>query len=270
MPQTEKQFVNQLKEVSAHAFAEVYAEIEPELTSYLFRLVANRDQAEDLAQDTFLKGFERIETYAGASSVKTWLFAIATNLARDYLRRQQRWHVDAQDRCREKTFASEEIQQCMGRINQTSTQGQYEVKEHIDMCFTCLGKTLPIEQQMALILKDIYGFTVREIARILDRGEGAIKHAVRDARQSMIGIFDRKCSLVSKQGTCYQCSELNGLFNPKQAALQRQLALAEAEPDATRERLYALRMDLVRAIDPLTAQGADLHHYMLELIEAST
>ena len=80
------------------------------------------------------------------------------------------------------------------------------------------------------------------------------------------GIFDQKCSLVSQTGTCYQCTELNGLFNPEQAAQQQRLALTEAAPEGDRERLYALRAELVRAIDPLEARGADLHQYMLDLI----
>ena len=248
------------------SFTQQYQAFEGELRAYLFRLTANQEQAEDLCHDAFLRAYEKLETFAGQSSLKTWVFAIATNLARDQLRRAQRWSVDAQDICREKTFASTEIQECMMEIVQTSPQGQYEVKEHIDMCFTCMSKTLPIEEQMALLLKDVCGFTVKEIAQIVEVGEGRIKHALRDGRNTMVEIFDQKCSLVSKKGTCHQCSELEGIFNPKQADQQEALALKKASSQTTQEHLYQIRAELIRAIDPLNANGTDLHNYMLQLI----
>jgi len=44
---------------------------------------------------------------------------------------------------------------------------------------------------------------------ILSLTEGKTKHALADARNTMISIFSRKCALVSKEGACFQCSELN-------------------------------------------------------------
>lgn len=246
------------------AYTELFRQFESALNAYLYRLTANREEAEDLCQDAFIKGFENISSFSGKAQLKTWVFAIATNLAKDRLRRRRRWTVDAQERCRDKTLASVEIQQRMMAINQSSPQGQYEIKEHIDMCFTCMAKTLPLDHQLALILKDVYGFTLKDIALIVERGQGAVKHAVRDARRTMVDIFDQHCSLVSKKGVCHQCTELNGIFNPRQAAQQQKLALSEST--ASREHLYSLRAQLVRAIDPLRAEGTDLHDYLLSLI----
>jgi RNA polymerase sigma-70 factor (ECF subfamily) len=74
-------------------------------------------------------------------------------------------------------------------VHDTSHAGAYEMKEHMDFCFTCISKTLLIENQVALILKDIYDFQVREIGLILGKTEGVIKHLLNDARNIMTGYF---------------------------------------------------------------------------------
>ena len=70
-----------------------------------------------------------------------------------------------------------------------------------------------------------------DVALILIRTEGVIKHLLLDARRDMTAIFDGRCALVSKRGVCHQCSKLNGLFNPKQNQRQevQKLRLRKAE-----------------------------------------
>ena len=53
------------------------------------------------------------------------------------------------------------------QIRETSAQGKFEVKEHIAFCFTCVSKSLPLEQQLTLLLKEVHQFKVKEIAHIL-------------------------------------------------------------------------------------------------------
>ena len=251
------------------AFEERFLRIRPQLVSFLFRITTNRQDAEDLALDTYLKALDKRAGFAGKSSLKTWIFAIATNLARDHFRVRHRWREDAQDRCRTATQASPEKVATMREIVACSPVNRYEFKEHIDYCFTCLAKTLAIEQQLVLILKDVYGFRVSEIMEILQLTEGKVKHALAQGRRTMIDIFDRRCVLVSKQGVCYQCSEINGFVNPRQAeqeAAVRSTLVQEADAGASKEHLFALRTALIRGIDPLHAPGAALHAYLLKLV----
>ena len=57
-----------------------------ELKSFLLRMTASVQDAEDIMQETYLKAHSRIDTFRGESSLKTWMFSIALNLARDLLR----------------------------------------------------------------------------------------------------------------------------------------------------------------------------------------
>jgi hypothetical protein len=92
--------------ITPEEFQTQFLLLQAKLKSYLFRLTASRQDADDLAQDTYLKAASNLAGFAGKSTLKTWLFTIATNLARDHSKAQCRWREDTQDRCREDTRAS--------------------------------------------------------------------------------------------------------------------------------------------------------------------
>lgn len=57
-----------------------------QLKSYILRMTASVQDTEDIVQDTYIKAQTRIETFKGESSLKTWVFSIASNLAKDNLK----------------------------------------------------------------------------------------------------------------------------------------------------------------------------------------
>jgi RNA polymerase sigma-70 factor, ECF subfamily len=264
--QTNEQILKNALNGDINAFQMLFAEFQSQLKSYLYRLLTDRNDAEDLTHDTFVKAFDKISTFQGNSSLKTWVFTIATNLAYDHLKRYKRWLPDAQDQSKALAVGTKEVYDYINLVSFASGEGAYDMKEHIDFCFTCISKTLPIENQVALILKDIYDFSVKEIEQILDKTEGVVKHLLIDARKTMTQIFDHRCALVNKNGVCNQCSELNGVHNPKQnqqEALMK-LELVKASKKFNREELYDLRTTLVKSIDPLRSRGADLQDVIMK------
>ena len=254
-----------------NAFQTLFAEFQNQLKSYLYRLLTDRNDVDDLTQDTFIKAFTRISTFNQDSALKTWIFKIATNLAYDHLRKKKRWQPDAQDRAADLAIGSEDIRRVFWIVHETSPAGAYEMKEHIDYCFTCISKTLPIENQVALILKDIYDFQVNEICLILGKTEGVIKHLLNDARNTMTDIFEHRCALINKNGVCHQCSHINEIFNPKQHQQEElmKLELVKASKKYNREELFALRTVLVKAIDPLQASGTDFHDVIMRCLKTA-
>ncbi|MEM7030139.1 MAG: RNA polymerase sigma factor, partial [Chloroflexota bacterium] len=183
-------------------FQNMFVQFQDQLKSYLFRITTNQLDAEDLAQETYIKAVNNLDGFHGKSSLKTWVFTIATNLARDRLRTQRRWQEDAQDCCRETTRSSPQRVARMRDIVAQSPADLYEFQEHVDFCFTCLAKTLKIEQQLVLILKEIYDFKISEIMTIVQLSEGQVKYTLSQARHIMTDIFDRRCALVNQQGVC--------------------------------------------------------------------
>lgn len=248
-----------------NAFQSLFVQFQPQLKSYLYRLTASRNDAEDLTHDAFIKAYDKLSAFKGESSLKTWVFQIATNLSINYLKRQKRWTPDVSEQAKNIVLSNENVYKSIIKVVETSEAAQYEIKDHIDTCFTCIAKNLPIENQIALMLKDVYDFSVSEICLILDKTEGVVKYLLQDARKTMVEIFDNRCALINKNGACHQCSELNGWFNPKenqQQALMK-LDLVKGSKKFDREGLYFMRATLVKAIDPLRSTGADLQEMLL-------
>ncbi len=236
------------------------------LKSYIVRITASVADAEDIVQDTYIKGHEKLSSFKGESSLKTWLFAIATNLAKDNLRAKKRWPENVTDLTKQAALSNPKFFQEAMQIHSTSPQGAFEIKEHIAFCFTCISKSLPLEQQLCLFLKEVYYFKVSEIVEIMEATEAMVKYYLHTGRSKMISVFDGRCALVNKQGTCHQCSELNGIFNPKQKFQEEVVKIDMArEADKTdKERLFDLRMKIIQGIDPFESGAAELQLHHLE------
>lgn len=237
----------------------------PQLKSFLLRMTASVEDTEDLVQETFIKAFQHLDTFKGNSSLKTWVFAIGSNLCKNFLRSKKRWPENVTDISKEEAMKSPDLLSKMMEIRTTSTHGNFEIREHIAFCFSCIGKSLPIEQQLTLLLKEVYEFKVNEVAEILGLTEGVVKHLLFSSRQKMTDIFDQRCSLVSKLGFCHQCSELNGLFNPKHE-IQKELMKIEMVKEAeskSKQELFDLRIKIVQAIDPFTSGASALQLFHL-------
>ena len=237
-----------------------------ELKSFILRMTASVQDAEDIVQETYIKAHAKLNTFRGESSLKTWVFSIASNLARDLLRAKKRWPENVTDICREEVLGNRQFFQEALHIRETSPQGNFEIKEHIAFCFTCVSRSLPLEQQLALLLKEVYGFSVKEIAQILNQTDAMVKYYLHTSRSKMIDIFDHRCSLINKQGICHQCTELNGIFNPKQKA-QEELVKIEMAKDAenkSKEELFDLRMKILQELDPFESGAAELQLHHLE------
>ena len=237
-----------------------------ELKSFILRMTASVQDAEDIVQETYIKAHAKIDTFREESTLKTWVFAIASNLARDLLRAKKRWPENVTDICKEAALGNQQFFQEAIAIRQTSPQGHFEIREHIAFCFTCISKSLPLEQQLTIFLKEVYGFKVKEIATIMEQTEAMVKYYLRVGRSKMIDVFDHRCSLINKEGICHQCTELNGIFNPKQNQEEElvKIKMVRAAQDESKEALFDLRMKILQELDPFESAAAELQLHHLE------
>jgi len=244
--------------MTAELFNQEFEGIVGQLKSYLLRITASLTDAEDIAHDTYLKALDKLHTFRGESSLKTWLFTIASNLAKDNLRAQKRWTETATDITKQAALSNRQFFQEAMSIRMTSPNGQYEAKEHIALCFTCISKSLPLEQQLCVFLKEVYEFKVSEITTILSTTEAMVKYYLHTGRSKMINIFEGKCALINKEGVCHQCSELNGIFNPQQNTQEElmKIDLVKQAERGDKEHLFELRMRILREIDPLKSKAS--------------
>src|SRR5215203_1206222 len=82
-PQAEVQFIERLKRGDAAAFDKLVNERSGEIYGLLYRLTENSEEARDLTQETFLRAFQSINHFRGESDLRTWIYRIAINQARN-------------------------------------------------------------------------------------------------------------------------------------------------------------------------------------------
>lgn len=250
----------------SNQFKEEFIGFESELKSYVYRLVTHKQDTEDIVQETYIKAFNKLDTFKGKSTFKTWVFSIATNLAKDNFRAKERWGEDWMDLVKDAHIADKKLLDKKMYITNNSPHGKFVMSEHLNYCFNCVAKTLLLTNQICLLLKEIYAFKISEIMEIVGLSEGKVKHAIADSRKDLTRIFEHKCALINKKGICSQCTGLNNIFNPAQKIQEEanKLKIIKEKRNKNYEQLLDLRLQMVKSIDPLAGEGIDLHNYLIE------
>jgi RNA polymerase sigma-70 factor (ECF subfamily) len=246
------------------AFDALVAPHLPRLRSFLHRLVAHPDDADDLAQDATLQAFRKLASFRGESAFATWLFAIAHRLALTHLRtRKQRWPQAIQLEMHDRAAASASFgAELGGEIGRPDFR--YEVGEHIAYCFACIGRSLDPEDSAALVLREVLDVPNHEAAKIVDLSESTFRHRLASARRTMTDAFDGMCALINKQGVCHQCSTLRELCPTDRRGPPVEPLGDGGTEDA--DVLFARRLATVRAADVTGGTTARMHAAMLRFI----
>ncbi len=240
------------------AFTELVEPLRRPLFAYVYRMVTHRADAEDLTQDVLVRVLENLRTYRAQASFKTWVFGIATHACLDHLRAKKRWRVEAQlEGEREHDANPEEVDALQSLVSQADFV--YEVREHIAFCFACIGRTLDPEEQAAIMLKEVLGFTAQEAAGILEVSEPIFRHRLSAARSKMIGSFDGLCQLINKSGACWQCTGLQE--HVPEGHRGAPLVQIEVAPGlaVTPENLFEARLAIVREADLENGKTRAMH-----------
>jgi RNA polymerase sigma-70 factor, ECF subfamily len=161
-------------------FTELYRAHLRDVYSYAYYRIGNHHDAEDLTEQTFLQAyrhFERAQREANGRPLRPWLIRIAHNLAANYYRDRSRRPVTQLDDAAVLTAP---------RGTEEMVEGREEVKEVLEGV-----SKLPEDRREALIMRFALGMDNREIARAMDRSEGATKVLIHRAiKQLEQGLSD--------------------------------------------------------------------------------
>lgn len=196
----------------AETRADVYERHHRELVTYATRLVVREAIAEELVQEAALRLLQDKQLPPDESQIRAWLFRVVTNLAIDHLRRHSTWKelvlVDTRERAVADPAFVAESRQMRGSPELTAI-----AREHLAVCFACTLRNLPPQQAAALLLKEVYSFSTAETAEALEATAIQVKNWLQQARRTLEDRYAHTCALVTKQGVCHQCVELDGFFN---------------------------------------------------------
>ncbi len=205
--ESEVDLVQRARSGDRAAFDELVQIHQPQLRGVVRRMIGHPEDTEEVTQEALLRAWNAVSRFRGESRFGTWLCAIATRCAIDHLRQRQRWRVEAQVVYGNECCDSEELAAEVGGV-MSSPDFVFEANEHIAFCFACVGRSLPPEQQAVMVLREVMGLTNQEAADALEISESVLRHHLSDARHTMQQRFEGLCSLINKEGVCYQCKAL--------------------------------------------------------------
>lgn len=178
------------------AFRELTEPYQRELQVHCYRFLGSLQDAEDTLQDVLLAAWQGIGGFEGRSSVRTWLYRIATNRCLNALRSARRrpaadWAVPGVEPPEPSGFGDvtwlEPYPDTLleGLTTAAGPEARYEASEAISLAFITALQVLPARQRAVLILRDVLGFTITETAGMLDATADSVNSALKRARAAL-------------------------------------------------------------------------------------
>ncbi len=172
--QPDSELLARSRERDEAAFTALVRRHEGLLINYLTRLTGSRAQAEDLAQETFVRFYQQLDRYREQGNLTAYLIRIGTNLVRSDERRKRRWL-----RLRPRLVATEAIRSPTGGTNPGTEVLALESQREVTRAIAALD----LPYRSVLVLREIEGLPYRAIAQALECSEGTVKSRLFRARE---------------------------------------------------------------------------------------
>lgn len=171
------------------AFEEFIKENQAKVYRVALSMVRNPQDAEDIAQETFVKVYMSLSSFAGRSEITTWVYRIAYNLSIDFLKKHgKRAKIT-------KTLDDPDDTELLELSDDSFLpEDAFEKKEVKKDIYDAL-QSLPDEQRELIELKDIHGFSYEEIAEMLSIKEGTLKSRLNRGRLALKKILLKKWNI---------------------------------------------------------------------------
>jgi len=169
------------------AFDDLVRRFHPRVFSVIRGILRNSNDVEDIAQQVFSKVYFALDKFNFQSAVGTWIYKIAVNECYDHLRKQKvRKSTILADLSLEESARIENLD-VLGEAGVAGLERQVEMRE-------LAGKLLArvsLEDRVLLVLKEVEGYSVREVAEILSLNENTVKVRLFRARQALVSAVEK-------------------------------------------------------------------------------
>jgi RNA polymerase sigma-70 factor, ECF subfamily len=169
-----------------------------ELRAYCYETLGSLHDAEDAVQETLLRAWRGLPRFEGRSSLRHWLYRIATNACLDLIARRpkrvlplERGPAADPDRGPREPVVEPAWVEPFPKDPRSREAGgeapeaRYEQREAVELAFIVALQHLPARQRAVLILREVLGFSAREVADMLDATVGSVTNALRRARKAV-------------------------------------------------------------------------------------
>jgi RNA polymerase sigma-70 factor, ECF subfamily len=184
---------------SKRDFSAIYDEYYAKIVRYLTRLMGELE-AEDAAQETFVKIDRSLDNFRGESSLTTWIYRIATNTAMDHLRRPS---SKPSERLTEENEALGD--EGAGPIDNTPLLDTLLIRKDMNDCIRGVVDSLPGDSSTVLVLSEFEGLTNTEIAEVIDISLDTVKIRLHRARTKLRKALEAKCNFYRDERNELSC-----------------------------------------------------------------
>lgn len=176
--------------------AALYERHSGELLVHCYRMLGSFAEAEDLMQETFARAVKSQRTFEGRSTPRAWLYRIATNACLDHLRSRNRRRVLPFDVMAPFTGTEPPtegdwlwVEPFPDRLLADDPATSVIDREGLELVFIAAIQHLPPRQRVALIARDVLGWSATETAELLETSVAAVKSALQRARVTLAGLL---------------------------------------------------------------------------------
>jgi RNA polymerase sigma-70 factor, ECF subfamily len=161
MPSSDEELVARAMRGDMDSFNQLVLRWERPIHALAYRVIGREEDARDVCQETFLRAYRALPGFKGQAKFSSWLYRIALNLCRDWIRRERRAPV---------AQAPEGVDLIELASESTPTESIEDLvaRREIGRAVARAMANLPEEQRTAIILKEYHGLTFQEIADLLD------------------------------------------------------------------------------------------------------
>lgn len=181
---TDRELVEKAKAGDQDAFEQLVLDNQNRVYSLALRLVGDREEAADLAQEAFVKAWQGLSSFQGESSFATWLYRLTTNLCIDYIRKQKR-----REGVEPAVSLDDEESGWAEPIDRDSDPHLLLEKSERSKALARGLEKLPDWQRRALVLRELSGLSYQEIGDALDIDLGTVKSRIARARLNLRKIL---------------------------------------------------------------------------------
>jgi RNA polymerase sigma-70 factor, ECF subfamily len=168
---SDEELVARSKTGDTESFNQLVKRWERPIFALAYRTLGREEDARDVTQETFLRAFRALPRFKGDAKFSSWLYRIALNLCRDWMRKDRRTPVVA-------VPDGVEIEQLMSERPETPSVEDLAARAELSRTVAAAMETLPAEQRTAIILKEYQGLTFQEIADLLNCPLSTVKTRV--------------------------------------------------------------------------------------------
>jgi len=172
---TDMDILAQVSAGNVDAYGKIVGRYNGRLYNFVYRFVGDRETAEDVVQETFLRAFRKRKEYRAIANFSTWLFTIAGNLAKSELRRRKRWRMFSIERD-EETGTGMDLPDESARPDKVAESSLANGQIQLAIA------SLPENYKQVILLRDVQGMSYQEISDIVDCPVGTVKSRVNRAR----------------------------------------------------------------------------------------